>query len=103
MKFLKRKYARLMTILMVMAISLLIVMVVAYDVLNVESLFWAFLGVIGASACAISMIAVGAVFLRCPYCGQGMARSYWKSGEGHEQFCRKCGKQFFFDDEIKPE
>lgn len=103
MKYLKRKYARLMTVLMVMAIALAIVPVVACDVLNAESLFWRFLGVIGASACTIAMIVVGAVFLRCPYCEQGYARTYWKSGIGHEQFCRRCGKQFFFDDEMKPE
>lgn len=100
MKSLKRKHARLMLVLMVLAIALAIVPVVAYDV---GSLLWAFWGVIGASLCTISMIVVGAVFLRCPHCGKGMARSYWKSGEGHEQFCRKCGKRFFFDDELRPE
>ena len=41
--------------------------------------------------------------LRCPYCGQGYARTYWKPGEGHKQFCRWCGEQFFFDDEMRPE
>lgn len=76
MKYLKRKHARLVTVLMVAAIAFAFLPVVAHDVFDAHSLVWAFLGVTGASACVIGMLVAQILFLRCPCCGQGYARTY---------------------------
>lgn len=96
---LKRKWARAVTILMVISIAFAVLPVLMYDVLDADSLVWGILGVIGATVGLIALFVVRVVFFRCPYCGKGLARPYWKAGEGHEQFCSKCGRPFIYDDE----
>lgn len=96
---LKRKWARVVTILMVISIAFAVLPVLMYDVLDADSLVWGILGVIGATVGLIALFVVRVVFFRCPYCGKGLARPYWKAGEGHEQFCSKCDRPFIYDDE----
>lgn len=96
---LKRKYARLVNAFMIAALLFAWLPWAMYDLAGADSLLWGFLGVSGASVCITAMIVVWAKFLRCPFCGKGVARPYWKPGEGHRQFCSKCGQPFVFDDE----
>ncbi len=101
MNVLKRKHARLEMVLMAAAIALAFLPWVMYDLAGADSLLWAFLGAVGAIACLGAMMIVQHTCLRCPHCGRSAARPYWKAGEGHEQFCPKCGQPLVFDDEAE--
>ena len=99
MKTLKRKWARAVTILMVISIAFAALPVLMYDVLDTGSPVWGILGVTGATVGLIARLVVRCVFLKCPCCGKGLARPYWRASESHQQFCTKCGKPFVFDDD----
>ena len=94
---LKRKYARLIIVLL--AVNLLLVLLVP---LLVRWYAPAFLVI--ADACVIVTLSMLTPYLRlrlllCPHCGRGVARPYWRASESHQQFCPKCGKPFVFDDD----
>ena len=85
---LKRKYARLIIILL--ALDVLFVLL---GHLLVRWYAPAFLVI--ADACAIVTLS-----LLTPYLWLRLLLwPYWKASESHEQFCVKCGKPFVFDDE----
>ena len=94
---LKRKYARLIIILL--ALDVLFVLL---GHLLVRWYAPAFLVI--ADACAIVTLSLLTPYLwlrllLCPDCGWGVVWPYWKVSESHEQVCVKCGKPFVFDDE----
>lgn len=58
-----------------------------------------------ASGIAFFLLALLAVYerfahLRCPNCGKGVAIPHWNA-QTERQRCRKCGRPFIFDDELK--
>ena len=94
---LKRKYARLIIVLL--AVNLLLVLLVPLLVRWYASAF-----LVIADACVIVTLSMLTPYLRlrlllCPHCGRGVARPYWRANESHQQFCTKCGKPFVFDDD----
>lgn len=94
---LKRKYARLIIVLLAVELLLAVLLPLLFR--------WeapTFLAV--ADACVLVTLCLLTPYLRmrlllCPHCGRGVARPYWKDNESHEQFCVKCGKPFVFDDD----
>ena len=94
---LKRKYARLIIVLL--AVDVLLVFLVPLLFRWDAPVF-----LVTADACALVTLSLLIPYLRmrlllCPHCGRGVAQPYWNAGEAHEQFCVKCGQLFIFDDE----
>ena len=96
MKRLKRKWARVCTVLMVLTILCVFLPWVMYDLLG-RSIAWAIAGVTGATLGLTAMLIVKFVCLRCPNCGKSAARPQWKPGTRY--YCPCCGKPFVYDDE----
>lgn len=99
---LKRTHARLCTVLLVLTILFAGLPVWMYNVMRADALWWAFLGVGGASFCGISMMIVKSRCLRCPVCGRSSARPQWSAGK-RRYYCPCCGKPFVYDDEVREE
>ncbi len=100
MKPLKRKWARAVTVLMVISIAFAVLPVWMYDVLDADSLVWGIVGVTGAAVGVIAMLVIRSTFLKCPHCGKGLAMPYWRAGARSGQFCVNCGEPLIFDDEM---
>ena len=102
MKTLQRKHARVLIVLVFASIAGFgFLPVIMYDVIRAESPVWGIIGGSGAALGILASLVVKSICLRCPYCGKGVARPYWNAGEGHEQFCVKCGAALIYDDELK--
>jgi hypothetical protein len=94
---LQRKWARVICVLLMLTCLCMFLPVVAYDLLDADSILWGCIGVGGTLICFSVSIYLRWKFLACPNCGKGVAVPRWKPGK--RGYCSCCGQPFVFDDE----
>lgn len=98
---LSRKWARIICVLLVLAVVCALFPAGMYYLAGGRSQDWFLLGALGAVGCLAAALVLRIRRLRCPRCGGGFARPRWKAGE--REYCPACGSPFVFDDEEDPE
>jgi hypothetical protein len=83
--------------LLMLACLCMVLPVVAYDLLDADSILWGCIGVGGTLICISVSLYLRSKFLACPNCGKGVAVVRWKPGK--RGCCPGCGQPFVFDDE----
>lgn len=94
---LKRKYARLIIVLLGFTLLVCLAIIILGEAGAPHTVMVVLICV--ATTCVILMLYLRFRLLGCPNCGGSAARPYWNPDESHRLFCPKCGKPFIYDDE----
>lgn len=73
MKTLKRRHARLCLAFLALMLVFGLLPLMAYRVLQLDRMLWAYLGCGGLIVCLALFLTVQSCCLRCPSCGRGLA------------------------------
>ena len=98
---LSRKWARIVCVLLALAVAFAVLPMAAYHLTGARSPDWAVAGVLGAVGFLSAGVVLRLKHLRCPYCGRSAAIPQWRTGK--RLYCPCCDRALFYDDESDEE